>query len=72
MRRNNFLIGALVAIITFVTLSAFVHRPWGRYGPGHGRWRNDNCYYHGHDRHLGDNDKKQDINKVPLTDSTTY
>lgn len=72
MRRNNFWIGALVALVTFVTLSAFVHRPWGRYDRGHGRWRYDNCYYHDHNQRQRDNEKKQDISKEPVTDSTTY
>jgi hypothetical protein len=42
MRRNNFLIGALVALVTFISLSVFI---------GHGRWgwqrggRYNNCYY---------------------------
>jgi hypothetical protein len=71
MRRNNFWIGALVAIITFVTLSAFVHHPWGWHGRGHGRWSYDDCYYHDN-RHAGDNEKNQDGNKTPVSDSTNY
>jgi hypothetical protein len=70
MRRNNFWIGALVAVITFVTLSAFVHRPWGWHG--HGRWGNDHCYYHEHNRHSGENEKNQDFNKTTVSDSTNY
>lgn len=38
MRRSNFLIAALTAIITFAALSAFVQRPW------HRGWRH-HCYY---------------------------
>lgn len=72
MRRNNFWIGALVAIITFVTLSAFVHRPWGWHGHAHGRWGNDHCYYHDHNRHSGEHEKDRDLNKTPVRDSINY
>jgi hypothetical protein len=40
MRRNNFLIGALTALLTYVLLSTFVHRPWQ-----HHRWHHHHEYY---------------------------
>ena len=53
MRRNNFIVSALVAIATFAALSAFVHRPyygWHRgWGWGHPGYYNDR--YHESDRY---------------------
>jgi len=73
MRRNNFWITALVALITFVSLSAFVHRPWGWHGYHHGRWGNDHCYYdNDHHRHRPGDSQQQDSNKSPVNDSTNY
>ena len=70
MRRNNFWITGLVALVTFVSLSAFVHRPWGWHGYRHGRWGNDHCYYNG-DRHHSKDTQQRD-SKIPVNDSTTY
>ena len=53
MRRNNFLIGALAALITYMTLAAFVPRPWG----WHHRYHH---YYDHHNDH--DDQKKSDSN----------
>jgi hypothetical protein len=72
MRRNNFWIATLVALVTFVSLSAFVHRPWAWHGYRHGRWGYDHCYYDDHHRHRSNDSLQQDINKVPVNDSTTY
>jgi len=72
MRRNNFWIAALVALVTFVSLSAFVHRPWGWQGYRHGRWGYDQCYYEAHHRHHQNDSQQQDINKNPVNDSTNY
>jgi len=41
MRRSNFLVGALAALVTFVSLSAFV----GRRSGWHRGWRHYHCYY---------------------------
>jgi len=59
MRRSNFFVTAAVAIITFATLSAFVHRPWG----AHRGWRHGHCHYddryYNHER---DNAIKDSVN----------
>jgi hypothetical protein len=55
MRRNNFLITAIVAVITFASLSAFVHRSWG----WHRGWRHGYCYYNDNDH----NNKRKDAVK---------
>jgi hypothetical protein len=56
MRRNNFLVAAVVAIVTFASLSAFVHRPWG----WHRTWRYRHCYY----------DNRYDERNSAIKDST--
>jgi hypothetical protein len=43
MKRGNFMLAALVAIATFATLSAFVHRPYGWHRGGY--WRHERCYH---------------------------
>ena len=63
MRRNNFLIGAVAALVTFAGLSAFVDRPWG----WHHRWH-DRHHHHYYD----DNDRNDDRPQNRKTDSTNY
>jgi hypothetical protein len=62
MRRNNFLVGALVAIVTFVSLSAFVGRPWD----WHRGWRQHRCYYDDryYDRNAPGNEPRHD--SIPI------
>ncbi len=55
MRQRNFWIGALVALLTFTTLTAFLGR---RHHGWHRGWRHEQCYDH-HHRRNGDKDSKQ-------------
>lgn len=72
MRRSNFFTAALVALITYVALSAFVgRRSWSRYRG----WGYNHCYYNDRYDDRGYRDHYDDRNGSPRekqsqTDST--
>jgi hypothetical protein len=68
MRRNSFLIGAVVALATYAALAAFVRRPWGWYRG----WRYHHCYYDDRYRDRDwDRGRRPERPAQPLSDSTT-
>ena len=67
MRRNNFLTAALVALLTFVSLSAFVGRRGGTWRSG---WRYNRCYYDNRERSFDrDGNSNQNPEGQPVRDS---
>ena len=58
MRRNNFLVGAFAALITYVLLSMFVPHPWR----GHHRW-------HHHDHYEDQIDNRKDGVRMGMNSS---